>query len=115
MHELGIVVRVIDMVEEAARKNGVSKVWCALTSRWGRSVPSCPATSATASSGAKLRTEHMQECELNMIIVAGISYCRDCKKTYRTTEYGKACPACGGHNTYLVTGRDVMVKDIQAV
>ena len=26
MHELGIVVRVIDMVEEAARKNGVSKV-----------------------------------------------------------------------------------------
>ena len=57
----------------------------------------------------------MQECELNMIIVAGISYCRDCKKTYRTTEYGKACPACGGHNTYLVTGRDVMVKDIQAV
>ena len=64
---------------------------------------------------AKLRTEHMQECELNMIIVAGISYCRDCKKTYRTTEYGKACPVCGGHNTYLVTGRDVTVKDIQAV
>ena len=94
MHELGIVVRVIDMVEEAARKNGVSKV---------------------VRVDLEVRTEHMQECELNMIIVAGISYCRDCKKTYRTTEYGKACPACGGHNTYLVTGRDVMVKDIQAV
>lgn len=114
MHELGIVVRVIDMVEEAARKNGVSKV-VRVDLEVGEVSTIVPNYFRDCFEWAKLRTEHMQECELNMIIVAGISYCRDCKKTYRTTEYGKACPVCGGHNTYLVTGRDVMVKDIQAV
>lgn len=114
MHELGIVVHVIDMVEEAARKNGVSKV-ARVDLEVGEVSTIVPSYFRDCFEWAKLRTEHMRECELNMIIVAGISYCRDCKKTYRTTEYGKACPVCGGHNTYLVTGRGVMVKDIQAM
>ena len=61
------------------------------------------------------KTRYMQECELNLIVVEGKSYCQDCRKTYRTTEYGKACPYCGGYHTYLVSGRDVMIRDIQAV
>ena len=55
----------------------------------------------------------MKECKLNYISIAGISYCEDCKKTYSTTEYGKECPYCHGPHTYLVTGRDVMIKDIK--
>ncbi|MGI6230838.1 MAG: hydrogenase maturation nickel metallochaperone HypA [Tractidigestivibacter sp.] len=114
MHELGIVVHVIDMVEKAAEENGVSKV-LRLDLEVGEVSTIVPDYFRDCYKWAIKRTKYMQECELNMIIVQGISYCRDCKKTYRTTEYGRACPLCGGYNTYLVTGSDVIVRDIQAV
>ena len=52
---------------------------------------------------------------LNIIIIEGKSYCQDCKQTYKTTKYGRTCPYCGSSHTYLVTGRDVVIRDIQAV
>ena len=73
MHELGIVVRVIDMVEEAACKNGVSKV-VRVDLEVGEVSTIVPSYFRDCFEWAKLRTEHMQECELNMIIVAGISF-----------------------------------------
>lgn len=114
MHELGIVVHVIDMVEEAARQNNVSKV-VRVDLEVGEVSTIVPDYFRDCFKWAIKRTEHMKDCELNMVIVQGTSYCKDCKKTYRTTEYGRACPYCGGYNTYLVTGRDVMIRDIQAV
>jgi len=33
----------------------------------------------------KKKTEYMQDTELEMIILEGVSYCKDCKKTYKTT------------------------------
>ena len=42
-------------------------------------------------------------------------YCKDCKKTYKTTEYAKKCPHCGSDNTDLVTGNELRIKDIAVV
>ena len=53
--------------------------------------------------------------EIEMIILEGVSYCKDCKKTYKTTEYAKKCPHCGSDNTYLVTGNELRIKDIAVV
>ena len=114
MHELGIVVLVIDMVEQAARENGVSKV-VGLDLEVGEVSTVVPDYFRDCFEWAIKRTDYMRECELNLVVVQGTSYCRDCKRTYRTTEYGKACPYCGGYNTYLVTGRDVTVRDIRVV
>lgn len=114
MHELGIVVHVIDMVEKAAEENHVHKVM-KLDLEVGEVSTIVPDYFRDCYQWAIKKTRYMQECELNLIVVEGKSYCQDCRKTYRTTEYGKACPYCGGYNTYLVSGRDVMIRDIQAV
>ena len=50
-----------------------------------------------------------------MIILEGLSYWRDCKKTYKTTEYAKKCPHCGSDDTYLVTGDEMRIKDIEVI
>ena len=55
----------------------------------------------------------MKDTELEMIILEGLSYCRDCKKTYKTTEYAKKGPHCGSDNTYLVTGDAWRIKDFE--
>lgn len=52
---------------------------------------------------------------VEMIILEGLSYCRDCKKTYKTTEYAKKCPHCGSDDTYLVTGDEMRIKDIEVI
>ena len=43
-----------------------------------------------------------------------MTYCEDCGKTYPTVQYAKICPHCGSDKTYLVTGNEVSIKEIEA-
>ena len=114
MHELGIVVHVIKQVEALAEEKKVQKV-VELTLEVGEVSGVVKQYFVDAFEWAKKRTKYMQETKLNFIIIEAISYCEDCKDTFRTTEFGKKCPKCGGENTYLVTGRDVAIRDIKVI
>ena len=57
----------------------------------------------------------MQETKLELIIIEGKSYCRNCKKTYKTTAYAKECPYCKSTDTYLVTGNEMTIKDMTVI
>ena len=94
MHELGIVLNVIDRVEEIAKENNVKKV-TKLTLEIGEVSSIVPSYFSDCFEWAKKKTDYMKDTELEMIILEGLSYCRDCKKTYKTTEYAKKCPHCG--------------------
>lgn len=113
MHELGIVFYVIDKVEELAEKNHVQKV-LGLTLEVGEVSSVVPDYFKECYTWAIKNTKHMKECELNLVVIAGVSYCQNCKKTYHTTS-GRTCPNCGSEDTYLVTGSDVSIRDIKVV
>lgn len=112
MHELGIVVHVIKQIEELAKKNNVNKV-VELTLEVGEVSGVVKEYFVDAFNWAIKKTEYMKECKLNYITIQGITYCEDCGKTYSTTEYGKECPYCHSPKTYLVTGKDVMIKNFK--
>ena len=114
MHELGIVLNVIDRVEEIAKENNVKKV-TKLTLEIGEVSSIVPSYFSDCFEWAKKKTDYMKDTELEMIILEGLSYCRDCKKTYKTTEYAKKCPHCGSDDTYLVTGDEMRIKDIEVI
>lgn len=114
MHELGIVVHVIKQVEELAKQNNVKEV-LELTLEVGEVSGVVKQYFVDAFEWAKKRTEYMKNTKLNFIIIEGISYCEDCKDTFKTTTYGKKCPRCGSEHTYLVTGRDVSIRDIKVI
>ena len=114
MHELGIVLNVIDRVEEIAKENKVKKV-TKLTLEIGEVSSIVPSYFSDCFEWAKKKTDYMKDTELEMIILEGLSYCRDCKKTYKTTEYAKKCTHCGSDNTYLVTGDEMRIKDIEVI
>ena len=114
MHELGIVLNVIDRVEEIAKENNVKKV-TKLTLEIGEVSSIVPSYFSGCFEWAKKKTDYMKDTELEMIILEGLSYCRDCKKTYKTTEYAKKCPHCGSDDTYLVTGDEMRIKDIEVI
>lgn len=92
MHELGIVLNVIDRVEEIAKENKVKKV-TKLTLEIGEVSSIVPSYFSDCFEWAKKKTDYMKDTELEMIILEGLSYCRDCKKTYKTTEIRKKMSA----------------------
>lgn len=114
MHELGIVVHVINQIETLAKEKQVQKV-VELTLEVGEVSGVVKEYFVDAFNWAIKKTEYMKECKLNLIIIQGITYCENCGKTYSTTEYGKECPYCHSSKTYLVTGRDVMIKDVKVI
>lgn len=111
MHELGIVMQVIDEVTKVAEANHVDRV-LRLTLEVGEVSAVVPALFEDCFAWAKKRTEHLKDCELNLIVLEGISYCQDCGETY-ATKHGRTCPHCGSGNTYLVTGNEVTIRDIE--
>ncbi len=114
MHELGIVMQVIRQVEQVAQENQVSKV-LKLNMEIGEVSSIVPKLFTDCFDWAKKKTQYLQEAQLEMVILEGISYCQDCKQTYKTTAYAKKCPHCGSDRTYLVTGNEVNIRDIEAV
>ncbi|MBE6135718.1 MAG: hydrogenase maturation nickel metallochaperone HypA [Erysipelotrichaceae bacterium] len=114
MHELGIVVHVVKQVEELVKKNNATKA-LEVTLEVGEVSGVVKEYFVDAFNWAAKRSEYMKECKLNYITIQAITYCQDCKHTYQTVKYGKECPYCHSPNTYLTTGKDVMIKDIKVI
>lgn len=114
MHELGIVINVLEQVDAVAAENKAEKV-LKVTMEVGEVSTIVPELFIDAFNWAKKRTAYLKEAELEMIIIEGRTYCRNCGETYKTTEFGKKCPHCGSFDTYLLTGDQVVIKDIAAV
>ncbi len=112
MHELGIVMQVVDQVEQVAEENGGVQVR-KVNMEIGEVSSVVPALFTDCFHWAKKKTKHLQDAELEIILLEGVSYCRDCKKTYQTTAYAKECPYCKGYNTYLLTGNQINIRDIE--
>lgn len=112
MHELGIVMHVIDQVEAVAEENKVEKV-TALNMEVGEVSSVVPDLFRDCFEWSKKKTKYMRETQLNLIVLEAISYCNQCKRTFKTTEHAKICPFCGKDDTYLVTGNEINIKDIE--
>ena len=114
MHELSIVMEVVKQVYKLAKDNHVTKVK-SVTVEVGEVSGVVKSYFVDAFNWAKERNELLKECELNYITIEAISYCQDCKKTYPTTRFAKECPYCHSTRTYLVSGKDFMIKEIKVI
>lgn len=114
MHELGIVVRVIEQVEKVAEQNNVQKV-TKLTLEVGEVSSVVPDLFKDCFEWSKKKSKYLKEAELELIVLEALSYCQDCRETYKTTEYAKQCPHCGSNNTYLVVGDEITIKDLTVI
>lgn len=113
MHELSIVFHVIKQIEELSEENSLSEVR-SVTLQLGEVTGAIHEDLRDCWDWAVKRTEVMKECELEIEVIPALTYCEDCEKTYPTIQFGKTCPHCGSGNTYLVQGREMMIKEITA-
>lgn len=114
MHELGIVFYIIDDVTEVAQQNGVTKV-NSVTLELGEVSGVVPELLQDAWKWAAARTELMAGADLYCEAIPARTLCDECGQEYATVGHGRACPACGSEHTHLLTGNEVVIKEIEAV
>ena len=113
MHELGTIYYVIDTVEKLMVENDLKQV-TAITLEVGEVSGIVPDFLLDFWEYARKKNEHFTDTELKIETLEAVTYCEDCKNTYPTVQFGKTCPHCGSGNTYLVQGREMMIKEISA-
>ncbi len=113
MHELGVVFHIADQITEVARENNVKKLY-GVTLALGEVSTVIPDELMDVWNWNRKKTELLNECELKIEKIDAVSFCEDCEKEYPTVKYGRNCPYCGGGDTYLVTGNEVILKEVVA-
>ena len=114
MHELGTIHYVIDTVEKLAVENELTKIG-SVTLEVGEVSGIIPRFLTEYWEYAKKKTTYLQEAELKIETIKAVTYCQACGKTYPTVQYAKICPYCQSDNTFLVTGNEYVIKEIEAM
>ena len=114
MHELSTIYYVIETVEKLMVENDLRKVG-SITLEVGEVSGIIPSYLTEFWQWARAKTDKFQETELKIEELKAVTYCQDCKKTYPTMQYGKECPYCHSGNTFLVTGNEYNIKEIEAM
>ena len=104
----------IDTVEKLAVENRLSKIG-SVTLEVGEVSGIVPRFLTDYWEYAKEKTTYLREAELRIEIIRAVTYCEDCGKTYPTLQYAKICPYCQSANTFLVTGNEYNIKEIEGM
>ena len=113
MHELGIVFHVIKSVEQVAEDNDLEKV-SAVVLELGEVSGVVPDCLADCWKWAAARSELVSGSELSIEIQPAVTHCGNCGREYPTVAHGRICPHCQSENTWLLTGNEVNIKEIEA-
>lgn len=114
MHELGTIVYVMDTVEGICREQKLTKV-ASVTLEVGEVSSIIPEYLVDYWNWSRKKTEFLKDTELKIEKLKAVTYCQDCKGTYETVKYGRQCPHCESWNTFLVTGNEYNIKEIEAM
>lgn len=114
MHELGTIVYVIDTVEKIAAENKLTEV-ASVTLEVGEVSGIVPSYLDDFWLYARKKSELLKETELKIETLPAVTFCQDCKQTYPTVEFAKECPHCHSTNTFLVTGNEYNIKEIEGM
>lgn len=112
MHELGVVFHCIDQVKEVAKENNIEKV-LKVTVELGEVSTVIPRLFEDCWNWAIKREPVLEDSKLEVEIIHAITYCDGCGKTYDTVDHGRICPHCGSERTWLQTGNEFIIKEIE--
>ena len=113
MHELGIVFHIIKSVERVAAENDLEKV-SAVVLELGEVSGVVPDYLTDCWKWATAKTELVEGSELRIETLPAVTHCDGCGRDYPTVAHGKTCPHCQSGNTWLLTGNEVNIKEIEA-
>lgn len=113
MHELGIVFNIIKTVERVSAENGLERV-NAVVLELGEVSGVLPDYLTDCWRWAADKNGLLKGSELKIETLPAVTHCDGCGRDYPTVEHGRTCPHCGSGETWLLTGNEVSIKEIEA-
>ena len=110
MHELGIVLNIVQTVESIAKKNGLSKIDTLvlqigeLSTVVPRYIEECYRVVVDGTL--------LQETKLRIEILPGSGICKECNTVFNLLENQNTCPKCGSQQWEILSGKEFMIKEI---
>lgn len=112
MHELGVVFHCIKEINAIAAENGVDRI-SSVTIQIGEVSTVIPYYFEDCWNWAVKKETVLKDASVVIEKIDAVTHCNGCGQNYPTVEYGKKCPHCGSDDTFLVTGNEIMIKEIQ--
>ena len=113
MHELGLVNYAVKEVTKIAEANNVTKVK-SVTLEFGEVSGIVNEQLTDCWNWFREKEDLFKGAELKIEVMPAVTFCESCKKEYETVKYGRTCPYCGSPETYLITGNQFEIKEIEA-
>ncbi len=110
MHELSIVMGIIDIAEEQAKKAGVKEfdsIELEIGTLSGIVTEALDFAWQSAVGGTVL-----EKAERKIISIKAVSRCIDCGNEFSTAALYEKCPRCGSYVTNLIKGNELKVKSL---
>lgn len=110
MHELGVVIEVVETVERFAKENDIKDI-DTLVLQIGELSAMIPqyieAVYPVAADGTML-----QNTKLKIEIIPGNGKCRACGAVFNILENKGACPKCSSKQPELLSGKEFFIKEL---
>lgn len=111
MHEMSLAEGILQLIEDAARRQAFSTVrtvWLEIGELAGvdpQALVFC--------FDAVVRGSVAQGARLDILHVPGAGRCLDCASTLPMTEAFGECPVCGSHRLQITEGTQMRVKELE--
>lgn len=110
MHELSLVMEVINRVDTIAKSNNVSEV-DTIVLQIGKIATVVPHF-VQACYPAAVDGTWMEHTKLKIETVKASARCNGCAEVFDPIEYHGVCPACSCKEHQILTGREFLIKEI---
>ncbi|MCD8010091.1 MAG: hydrogenase maturation nickel metallochaperone HypA [Lachnospiraceae bacterium] len=111
MHEMGVMLNIVDEVDEIARQNQVKRV-CRLTLEIGDITGVLPEYMEACWPAIQEQYELFADAELKMIPVKAYGTCQSCGKNFDLVEHDGTCPFCRASRYRVISGDELIIRDI---
>ncbi len=113
MHEMGIVIHLAKTLDETAVRAKITRIG-SVTLQVGEVSGIMTDYFVDCWNYFKVRHPILADSELRLETLPAVTYCGSCGKSYGTVQYGKECPYCHSTETWLITGNECIIKEIEA-
>ncbi|MBP8639553.1 MAG: hydrogenase maturation nickel metallochaperone HypA [Oscillospiraceae bacterium] len=111
MHELGIVMEIVRVVDELAKEQGITAVET-IVLQIGELSPVVPMYIEECFPAAVDGT-FMEKTKLEIEIMPGNGICKECSTVFNVLKSNGTCTKCGSKGFDILSGRDFNIKEIR--
>lgn len=112
MHELNILMEVVDMTEKIAKENDIPEI-ASIVLQIGELSTVVPMFMEEYYPMMIENRKVLENSKLEIETIEGIGECCDCGERFNVVACDGFCPVCGSYNKKIVSGREFIVKEIR--